>query len=233
MCCFFPEWIKDIDINFKQCFKEWLWLLAIVQQQTCMTNHQSRQCRKQLTTWSLGNQHMVATTAQPSTKRCSFNVKKHYCDDDYAIVQQRLCVLKVILRHGMRNQFSSFPLLHSNSQLANLLSSPAKNASWTSTPIRFTVFGRVNQGFSDTREDAAERSLCTAACPWETDSATSLSTPSDVKHFQHSLVFIWRTLTLAIHHKGSKKLRLSRMMCIASLLKAVKKVIHFALSDRA
>lgn len=71
MCLFFSEWIKDIDINFKQCFKEWLCLLAIVEQQRCMTNHQSRQCRKQLTTWSLGSQHMVATTAQPSTKRCT------------------------------------------------------------------------------------------------------------------------------------------------------------------
>lgn len=66
-------------------------------------------------------------------------------------------------------------------------SSPAKNASWTSTPQRFTVSDRVNQGSSDTREDAQ----CTATtCPWETDSATSPSAPSYGERFQHSLVFM-------------------------------------------
>lgn len=139
-------------------------------------------------------------------------------------------------KHVIRIQFSSFLLLHSNSQLANL---PAKNASWASTPIWFTVFGRVNQGFSDTWRDVEECSPCTAACPWKTDSDTSLSTPSDVRHFQHRLMFIWRTLTLKIHHKRPKKLHCRNLVSLdwcaqpVYIMKAVKKVTHFALLDKA
>lgn len=106
-----------------------------------------------------------------------------------------ICLPNIVLWRlfwGMacRVNFPNFLLLHSNSQLANLFSSPAKNASWTSTPQRFTVSDRANQGSSDTREDAQ----CTATtCPWEKDSATSPSTPSYGERFQHSLVFMWRT----------------------------------------
>lgn len=50
----------------------------------------------------------------------------------------------------MRSHFSSFLLLHSNSQMANVLSSPAKNSSGISTSKPFTAFGSVNGGLSDT-----------------------------------------------------------------------------------
>lgn len=43
-------------------------------------------------------------------------------------------------------------LLHSNSQLANLLSSPAKNASWGSTPITFHCIWQNKSLFSDTQK---------------------------------------------------------------------------------
>lgn len=84
---------------------------------------------------------------------------------------------KVTLSHGTRSPFSSSRVLHSNSQLANALSSPAKNACRGSTPITLTAFDRINQDFSDTQTDAAESKRCTAACPREAACDTSLSTP--------------------------------------------------------
>lgn len=56
----------------------------------------------------------------------------------------------------MRSHFSSFLLLHSNSQMANVLSSPAKNASGIPTSKPFTAFGNVNRGLSDTWEEAVK-----------------------------------------------------------------------------
>lgn len=74
-------------------------------------------------------------------------------------------------------------------------------------PHPWYLLGRVNpqQGCGDTHKAAAS---CCLSPRWA-DSATSLSTQLHVKNFQHSLVFIWRTLILVIHHKGLRKLPFS------------------------
>lgn len=59
----------------------------------------------------------------------------------------------------MRSHFSSFLLLHSNSQMANVLSSPAQNSPGIPTSKPFTAFGSVNRGLSDTWEEAVNPSM--------------------------------------------------------------------------
>ncbi len=168
---------------------------------------------------------MVATTARPSTEKCTVLTLKNitvtqrsrttsiqYKPLTYVLFLYRNYahfVLKVILRHGTKSQFSSSLLLHSNSQLANLLSSPAKNASWGSTPIGFTVFGRMKQG---TQEDAVESPLCCMSLRSRQCHITEH--PIWCQDSQHSLVFIWRTLILAIHHKASRKLPCRSPICL-------------------
>lgn len=105
-----------------------------------------------------------------------------------------LCIV-VILSHATGNTFTSSPLLHSNSQLANLTSPPAKNVSWESTPILFTECGK-NWGYSDTGGVWVEKPLCSAPCPFDGDRATSGT-------LKHNLVFIWRTFKWAIHQVSS------------------------------
>lgn len=81
----------------------------------------------------------------------------------------------------MRSHFSSFLLLHSNSRMANVLSSPAKNSSGISTSKPFTAFGSVNRGLSDTWEEAVK--------PWRLPCSLR---NSDI--WQNSQVILWPSL---------------------------------------
>lgn len=133
--------------------------------------------------------------------------------NNYAIVQETL-FLKVIFRHGTRSQFSSFLLLHSNSQLANLLFLPAKNASWGSTPIVFTVLSRMNQVFSGTKDDAVESRLCSAACPWKADGPHHLALHLTLSISNTTLCLSEGLITLAILYKDSSKLAICIELCV-------------------
>lgn len=144
-------------------------------------------------------------------------IKKH------AFVQQTLCF------EGYFEAWHKELLLHSNSQLANSLSVPAKNASWGSTPIVFTVYLAE-------RIKAVESPLYTGACPWSRQCHIS----------EHS---IWcqafpkqpcgylkvSYISNSPQRVGEIAMQKSRKMCIPSLLSidSCKESINFPFPDKA